>query len=331
MNQQNSKNNDFLFWLESLRGLACILVVIHHYFFSRALFGCLDIGNIGVVIFFLISGHIVTKTCLNKDKGYIKKFIYSRAARLYPAYLISVVIAWAVYQPNFFDTIVNLTMFQTFIGVNNVNGVYWSLQVELVFYILLVVFLYFGGVNKNKTLISLFFAIAINIAFGAVRYFFEKRAPSSLSSGISFILISAYFAISDNKKDNFYIFLLFYLFVVVFSNFLSYSKDWGYHVTPISFIVSNTLGIFIFFTVKETKHVLGNTFNFLGRISFSLYLIHQPIKHAIDQFLPEPISIIYSLICSLALSYILFIFIENKVTQHVKERLKLKPIQSTQM
>ena len=77
-------------------------------------------------------------------------FAISRAARLYPPYWISLVFAVVLLLlhpvPGFPFTwgqaLVNLTMVQRWVGVDNVVDVYWTLAVEMQFYVIILILLY---------------------------------------------------------------------------------------------------------------------------------------------------------------------------------------------
>ena len=69
-------------------------------------------------------------------------FVVSRVSRLAPAYIVAIAVTFAVVrgfglagrETTLAQTLVNLTMFQELLHVPDVDQVYWSLQVELIFY-----------------------------------------------------------------------------------------------------------------------------------------------------------------------------------------------------
>ncbi len=99
----------------------------------------LQYGYLGVPFFFLISGYVILQSA---QRSNALRFTVSRAARLYPAYWIAVPIGFlaAGYFPDVPEArplstlLVNLSMVQTFVGVPHVDGVYWTLTIELMFY-----------------------------------------------------------------------------------------------------------------------------------------------------------------------------------------------------
>ncbi|MFF4225941.1 acyltransferase family protein [Streptomyces sp. L500] len=139
--------------LDGLRLLAALMVVLYHYTSlnggwnrdPRLLFPGIEpitrYGWLGVEIFFLISGFVICMSAWGRPLG---DFVVSRAARIYPAYWVAilltggVVLLWpqvrSVAGPE--QVFTNLTMLQQGLGVWDVDGVYWTLFVELKFYVL---------------------------------------------------------------------------------------------------------------------------------------------------------------------------------------------------
>ncbi|BDZ42886.1 acyltransferase [Paraoerskovia sediminicola] len=98
-------------------------------------------GFLGVQAFFVISGFAIVMTCYDRPLG---SFVASRIGRLFPAYWAAIAIT-AVLQvfwhggrtPSAIDTLLNLTMVQDPFGGTSVQVVFWTLLVELKFYLLI--------------------------------------------------------------------------------------------------------------------------------------------------------------------------------------------------
>ncbi|MEU7906205.1 acyltransferase [Actinoplanes sp. NPDC049118] len=144
--------------LDGLRLICALAVAGYHYGVSWRLDGIhppahfvphaghvLIYGFLGVEVFFLISGFVI---CMSGWGRSPRDFLASRAGRLYPAFWACVLLTAAVVtvlpvtlgvpvsgQPSVTDVAVNLTMLPDLLNVPMVDTVYWTLWVELRFYL----------------------------------------------------------------------------------------------------------------------------------------------------------------------------------------------------
>lgn len=134
--------------IDSLRGIAAMLVVLFHYTtrydelfgHSSAAAAALPWGYLGVNLFFMISGFVIFMT-LEKTRQSLD-FVVSRFSRLYPAYWAAVILTFLVTHwlglPGKMvggqAALLNLSMVHSFFNIPNVDGVYWTLEIELIFY-----------------------------------------------------------------------------------------------------------------------------------------------------------------------------------------------------
>ncbi len=144
--------SDRLTSLDLLRFLAAAAVVLFHFGYRYWTAGNAPIaalepiaryGFLGVDVFFVLSGFVVLRSAEGRSPG---KFVRGRILRLYPEFWLAVLLAAAVYHlapgdfggtPPLLRVLGNLTMIPTFIGVTEIDGVYWTLAVEVKFYFLL--------------------------------------------------------------------------------------------------------------------------------------------------------------------------------------------------
>ncbi|MDM8083327.1 acyltransferase [Cellulomonas cellasea] len=105
-------------------------------------------GYLGVHLFFVISGFVILSSAWGRPVG---SFAASRVSRLYPAFWAAVLLTatlrylWPSFEARSpAEVLVNLTMLQDLFGVPRVDGVYWTLWVELQFYLVVAVFMRIG-------------------------------------------------------------------------------------------------------------------------------------------------------------------------------------------
>jgi len=170
-----------LAWLDALRGFAALCVVFDHGStllllpVRTFLYQWLDLGQYGVFVFFLVSGYIVPASL--ERKGSVRGFWISRGFRLYPLFLIALVLSAVAYQTGH-GTIANaghdpavavtgwLFMLQNLVAGVNVPLVTWTLSYEMVFYLLLAG-LFSWGVHKRSAWYATAFAVGA-VALGGV-------------------------------------------------------------------------------------------------------------------------------------------------------------------
>ncbi|MBT2387258.1 acyltransferase [Streptomyces sp. ISL-11] len=145
-----------LYVLDGLRIIAALMVVLFHYVSLRGGWGrdpqeifpharlFARYGWTGVEIFFLISGFVICMSTWGRTLG---DFVVSRVSRIYPAYWFAIFLTAGVITlwpqvrqlQSLDDMVTNLTMLQGGLGVWDVDGVYWTLFIELKFYVLFAV------------------------------------------------------------------------------------------------------------------------------------------------------------------------------------------------
>jgi len=209
--KSNNKFKHRIKYLDGLRAIAIISVAFHHYYYIvpnkyEASFGK-NIGEFfffkhgwfGVMLFFSISGFVITQT-LHSSKTPLH-FISKRFARLFPTMLICSIITFTIsfieprmYLSNFYNFLPSLTfldprIFNGIFGVNDFNwmdGVYWTLFTEVRFYAIVAI-IYF--IDKSKFFRNfVIFASLIGIIFPLVIYFEIHQVRSILN----FTLIASY-------------------------------------------------------------------------------------------------------------------------------------------
>ncbi len=165
--------------LDLLRLVAALAVVAYHYTaFRQNAFGAptdvvfpsvgrfTGVGALGVQLFFVISGFVILMSLWGRS---IQDFTASRAARLLPAYVVAVLVSgimMVAFHPAILegiygrttssDVIANLTMMQSALGVQNLDGVYWTLFAEFRFYVL-VGLLSLWGLTRGRVIAFAFF------------------------------------------------------------------------------------------------------------------------------------------------------------------------------
>jgi peptidoglycan/LPS O-acetylase OafA/YrhL len=117
--------------------------------------GALSYGPLGVQIFFVISGFVISMSGWGRT---VKDFAVSRVTRLYPAYWAALIIVTVVFATAGMDRVpdsdllVNFTMFQMPAGAQRVLGVCWTLWAEMRFYLLFALCVVWRGATRRRVL-----------------------------------------------------------------------------------------------------------------------------------------------------------------------------------
>lgn len=284
-----------LVW-DVFRGVAALMVMFHHYtrrydlLFVHVktwpIMCSYDLGSWGVCVFFVLTGFFLIPS-LNSSPDlwtYYKK----RVIRLYPCYIPCVIITWLIMyfaQPlgtrnvSFVAFLGNLTMLQSFIGLPNVDGAYWTLAVQLIVYLLIGALFFF----VNKDVKKLLFIMFIWLFVGCLVWLLNFRLGISR---LSFITDAKYIQLfiqglllhCIGVKQGTPYYMYFFLALCV-----CYDLLWF----PFSYFLFNLFLVLGMLVVKLTHFNLNRRglLVFLGSISFPLYLLHQNIGYLIIRYI----------------------------------------------
>lgn len=147
--EQLKLSRTFDFNLEALRGVAAIVVVWHHvilhqhwldpHYIPSGLFAFVPSGHLSVLVFFVLSGYVIGRVHLVPlGKKDIVPYLKKRFIRIYPIYLVSMILALLVARQNYtaLTVISNLTMTQNELApIIFENNPSWSLGFEIAFYL----------------------------------------------------------------------------------------------------------------------------------------------------------------------------------------------------
>lgn len=154
--------------VDALRGIAALLVLLFHYThrYPEMFPGAPDpgigvtAGYDAVVLFFALSGFSIHFSLRHLRR--LSDFAAARFARLFPAYWAAMAVTLAVQAiadvPQFrlplTDILVNLTMLENFAHVGFVDGAYWTLSVELCFYVCMAGLWRFGLLRRIEWVLA---------------------------------------------------------------------------------------------------------------------------------------------------------------------------------
>jgi len=327
--------NNRLLFLDSIRGIAALIVVLSHIiemsvdnginvYFLGDLYHAIDIGRLGVIVFFLLSGFVIPMSLKKRSGGEILNFGLKRFFRLYPVYWFSIIFAaiigvgFGVEVINVQQVLMNFTMIHKFFGYESVIAAYWTLHLELIFYVLCALLFKLGIYEIRKysyafSLVFMVFAILLSL----LRYYFGIKVPVVMALGLSCMFLGAYFnyLLSIDNKEGY---SKFYILVSVFFIALYISHSYYYQEGWLRWYLSYVASFLVFFSMVTYLKINNKWVCLLGDVSYSLYLLHSVVIGLVflyfSKYFDKDVAFIYlSLVIifsSILLSYVTYRLIE---------------------
>lgn len=296
MQEINNTQSDFI---NAVRGVSAQIVLIGHlygfYFSNQSIY----IQNFGVVIFFILSGHLITISALKaiqENTFNFKKFFIDRFSRIYAGLLPAIIVCIAIDISNIYlisekNTLLlfeNLNINAFFASLFNVGGLpnpfkfgdvidpigsmrpLWSVALEWWIYVFVGILFIF---LKNKKYIGLGLIIS-GLAITAFQAIFDLNH-------IRYFIINAWFIASGIVLLKLKIFnnRIFLFAPMVYLIFLTSNMDVIYFYEPSVIIALISIYFSTFEIIKKYsfKNTFKNFSNTLSSFSYSLYLVHYSI------------------------------------------------------
>ncbi|MBE2173384.1 acyltransferase [Acinetobacter oleivorans] len=348
---------------ESLRGLACLAVVFSHFFGTffpqlhnfygsnlpkfefieliyNSPFAFFYSGTGAVFVFFVLSGYVLTLSFLkSKDsKRKLKESLIKRYPRLAIPAIFSCLLMWVVLHfsvdlenvsewfrsvgaktPNLLEAIYSGAIGSFIFGEAKYNPVLWTMQIELLGSLIVYLICFFQKNNIIKyalVVISILASMSLSfMAFlgilsfilGHFLYFFSRRIPEFIC--IFLFIVGLYFCGAHNESASY----------TVFSKILG---ERTYNI--LNFFGG---GLIVFASIKS--NIIDNFFNknillSLGKLSFSIYLVHIPIMYILgvpifNIFLNEGFNFVASALISIFISLLFTIALSVFYSRYIDD------------
>jgi peptidoglycan/LPS O-acetylase OafA/YrhL len=341
-------NQNRFYEIDLLRFISAVLVVLFHYTYVGSIldfapaprmdaFG--EYGRymyLGINFFFIISGFVIL---LSAEDGKPRQFVVSRFVRLFPAYWLCVCLTAGAavlfnqpaFQVSWAHFFVNLTMLQNGFDVPLVDGVYWTLWIELKFYALVLIMVWlrwvrflpwFCALVLVGSIIGLETPLALNVehfvagfphwagyfACGCVLYLLKTRG-CNWGYGV-LVLLSVIFCVRQNQ---------------VFTELMIgwYNAEFNPWVS-----VLGTLAFYAFLALvalRKTGLIRNPRFYYLGVLTYPLYLVHENIGfmmfNAWHELLPGWLLVTGTVLLMLVLAWLIHRWVEKPLQRVLKRAL----------
>jgi peptidoglycan/LPS O-acetylase OafA/YrhL len=322
-------------FIDAVRGVAACAVMLQHSMYASGILGgppgsilrgfiptWLELGETGVVAFFLVSGFVIP---LSLEKtAELKRFWLHRALRIYPLYILIFFLTFAAmaggrvhsvhgFLVNFLS---HILFVQEYAKQEEFVGGSWTLSLEVVWYIA-ISGLFLVSFNKRAALlVCLSVAVSVLAELGCI---FGHHLPMGrLSLLLCCVLgLVCYRYSREDISSRRFAALAIIMIVTVTMNLLV-----GMQLFPSSHptatfkmaIDSWALAAVIFFVPLLTRRskIWGHSgLNFLGRISYSVYLLHPVVLYLLLQTPIRGVAMIVATFAfTIAMATITFRYVE---------------------
>lgn len=297
-------------YLDAIRGIAALLVFVQHvvlylrrneslnYNFEQITswtVDFLDFGKIGVVLFFMLSGFLIPFSL--KKNSTVKNFVIKRFFRLYPVFWVSILIGIVFLfdrTPDFKTIFANITMIPEILGAKSIIGIYWTLQIELIFYGFCVLLFIVNLLHKFKgVFLSSIGFLIIALVASIVRFYLEIKLPIALFLALSlmfygYLLRSHILYLRGDKsivtaKNNMFVkvFPVIFMATMLAISFLAYNKNYGHNEVWYRYFLSYAIAFVLFLLLTSRVKIKNRILAYFGKISYSFYLFHVVIIHIV--------------------------------------------------
>ena len=249
-----------------------------------------NLGRFGVIVFFFISGFLIPSSIGARSRP-ILNFAIGRFFRLYPLYWTSIaaaLIALAILGreiPGPAQVMANLTMIQTLLGSANILDPYWTLLIELFFYVFCVMIFMSGSLhdlNRMNLVMwrtsGLLIGLAIFLALAPETKHTKHLAYVMYAVSYVFAMIVGHCVrlsqareLPNSPKAD----VLLFIMVFGLIGWARYAVG-GYNdlLSPASVFFSSTAALLVFLYALHSQALTSAAVVFTGQISYGLYLFH---------------------------------------------------------
>ncbi len=292
MDEIKTPKQERLLELDVLRGLAALSVLAYHFTHRYGMIYKHEPGlwmnfrhaHYGVELFFMISGFVILMTLDKTRRGL--DFIVGRFSRLYPVFWTTLAITFTLVslvglpgrEASFSDALANLSMVRGSFKFRYVDGVYWTLERELFFYVVMLALYWLKGLRWIGPIviawiglsfvqydIASFFGIQKTLFYAWLKLILNTKYIHLFALGIAFYCI-------HRRKPS----VLNYVILL-----LAYTKQWVDHSWQTTLMLVVFSVPFVFIGRPWMKKLSWRPLVYLGGISYSLYLVHQNIGYVV--------------------------------------------------
>lgn len=310
-------------FLDAVRGVAALAVAAGHALestsprFAAWSASWFSPGRAGVCAFFLVSGFVIPISLERAAEGTVgrgdalRRFAVGRAGRLYPMYWASLagvlVLAWAGVDALPADfradlpgaAVVNATMVQELVGVPHAIGVYYTLTIELIWYLACAALFAAGVLHATERLAWIALGGLAVIGLGAP-VLLDRHTPFSTGFYLLTMLVGTALARREAgvlPTRRLLALLAATAAVAALGCWANYvhvpgaadpDGDLGFSAAFLPWVAAYA-AVFVAYAVRDRAVLFPGLLVWLGVISYSLYLLHPAVLAVVFDWSDEPL------------------------------------------
>jgi peptidoglycan/LPS O-acetylase OafA/YrhL len=326
--------------LTGLRGMAALIVFISHAANKGYLPGYLGngFGQIGLMIFFVLSGFLMAHLYLERTCNFqkVSHYALARIGRIFPLYFAVVIISFVISNYLFTEFLFDFREIDTFLlAIFFVTSPYtlWTIPVEVQFYVIFVVFWWLFQKNESGWKFWVFgFLVCVPTVIYSV--FHEKIIGNNSKVLFSFfvgVLTSLIYNKINrtNKLKKMADFAGLPLLILLLINLPSFRRYFGLYWSPKIYFrtwLDPVTWVLVYGTFwcallnsKTLNFLNWRPFVFIGGISYGFYLFHAPILEHGMHLPGTPIAkFVIIFLATTLISFMSFWLYEKPISLHIR-------------
>lgn len=330
-----------LILLDLTRFFAAMAVLIFHYkskyletlpensALGETIYAVTKFGYLGVDLFFLISGYVIFASSLYRSPW---EFLVSRGTRIYPTLWTCVTLTalailvfrgpTAISWPEY---LANMTLFQSYLGIDSIDAVYWTLEVEIKFYGCIFVLSLFGWLKHYRIWLPIWLAATLCFVFFGQPFFMGWFMSPEYSP---YFIAGIVFYLTQREGYNpLYLGILVLAMILAMryafgiADSFTHDIDLGDRYIVVA-LVGSFFGLFYLLSTGRVRLGYRRIYLVLGAMTYPLYLLHNVAgKLLFDHFRTEvpafPLLLLITLIV-MGTSYLINTWVEQRFANGLK-------------
>jgi peptidoglycan/LPS O-acetylase OafA/YrhL len=286
-------------------------------------------GWVGVPFFFMISGFVICMTAWGRTP---EQYLVSRFVRLFPALWVCATITTLVTMayPRVFTPVpfralaANLFLLEDPLGTPRVDDVYWTLWLELKFYLLFLAVVWIGVTYRNVVAFCLLWSVSSVLAAEIGQPWLDTLVMRENShyfiAGVAFYLIHRF----GPRLELWLLIGLSWALAMHYYEGNPWQAGHGMSYTPSSVVVTVCFGILALLALHRLDWIRWRPLAVLGTATYPFYLLHYVVGFALIHFVRQHTTIGPVPLLALALVVLTgaAILVNRRVEQPIAGRLR---------